>query len=446
MLLKDQLSRRTVLAGLGAGIGAGLGMAALPRSARAQDDKTLRIWTFLDPSAGKDPREKVFKKLIDSFEAANPGTKITVEPQIWHQMTDKFFAAHQTGTAPDIMWVIYFRIPAAVTLGALANLDELFAANNLWTKDDYDDMAGPYMEFGSREGKHFQITHSRSIAGMLYRTDLLKEAGIDADKVTTWQQFLDAATKLTVKDASGNVTRWGFGQVFTTVATQPSIAASILMDRDGSLFHPDGKARFNTPAGIEGMDFQVDLIRKYGVAPANALSLNGEDLYDQFTSGRNSIILSNTARVPRLRGIIGSDNVDYFPFPSFTEGKASPTEAQGWPIGVWSGSQKKDLAAKFLAHISSKEADTMWVTEAGAVPMRKSTVDGNPTFFADPSKQYLARIAKVMRESVWFVPEAPVGGWNEELDRAAQAILANNVPTAEALAKAEATYNANNGL
>src|SRR5262249_9052252 len=111
------LTRRSAMLGL-AGV-AGSGFVSRP----ARADTTLRMWCFLDPVKGKSSREVALKRMIDSFEAANPGVKIQVEPQNWQAMSEKFFAAHQTGTAPDIPTIIFSRIYGAIKLGALANLD-----------------------------------------------------------------------------------------------------------------------------------------------------------------------------------------------------------------------------------------------------------------------------------------------------------------------------------
>lgn len=431
------VSRRAVVAGMGA--------ALFAPAVHASDEKVVRLWSQFDPASARDPREKVLAKLIAGFQAENPGVRIVAEPQNWVQMTDKFFAAHRTGTAPDIMTVLYHRIPAAIDMGALANLDELMAANKLLSAEDYADMAGPYQDFGMKDGAHYQIEHSRSVAGIVYNTELFKEAGIDPAQVTTWDDFLAAAQSLTVRNGQ-QVSRYGFGQAFTVTANQPSIAASILMDRNGAVLQKDGRAAFANPAGVEGMVFETDLIRKHNVAPASAISLSGEDLYDLFTSGRAAMILSNSGRIARLRSILKTDNVDFLPFPSFTKGKSSPTEAQGWPFTIWSRSKVKDEAARFLAYISTRSADKMWVTEGGTIPIRKSTVDANPAFFNDPTKGYIVRVADVMQKSVWFVPKTPVGGWNEELDRAAQTVVGNGADVEVALQKAEKNYNAANGI
>ena len=74
----------------------GLAIAAGGMIADAAQAQTLRMWTFLNP-AGTAPREKALAEIIKRFEAANPGVKIAVEPQVWDQMTPKFLAAHRAG-------------------------------------------------------------------------------------------------------------------------------------------------------------------------------------------------------------------------------------------------------------------------------------------------------------------------------------------------------------
>jgi ABC-type glycerol-3-phosphate transport system substrate-binding protein len=105
----------------------------------------------------------------------------------------------------------------------------------------------------------------------------------------------------------------------------------------------------------------------------------------------------------------------------------------------------KAEAAKFLAYISSKEADNMWVTQGGTIPIRKSTVSDHPDFFKDPAKGYISRVADVMSKAVWFTPKAPIGGRNESLDKAAQSVLGNGTDVTTALKKAEDDYNSSNG-
>lgn len=417
--------------------------ATLAFSASAAMAQTIRMWTFLDP-AGKDPREKVLTKLIANFEAANPGVKIQVEPQVWQQMTDKFFAAHQTGTAPDVMWVHLRRVPDAISLGSLANLDELFIKN--WSKDDIADVDGSFWRYGATPTAHYQITHSRSNVGQFYRVDLFKEAGIDPKSLTTWDKFIAAAEKLTTRDAAGNTTRWGFGQAFAVDGANNSVTFSVILDKEKTLFDDKNRALFATPAGIQGMNMQLDMIRKYKITSPTAISEKNDDLYDQFHAGRIAIVRGASARIPRAMQALGAEKVGFLATPSFAEGKYSPTEVAGWCVGVWSNSKQKALAGKFVEYMSSKEADTLWTTEGGAVPIRKSTIANNPAFFADPKNAYLADVAAAMFDSGWFPPQGAGVGWNEELNRAAQDILANGTDVKAALEKTQNAYNRSNKL
>src|SRR5665648_160160 len=89
------------------------------------------------------------------------------------------------------------------------------------------------------------------------RMDLLAEAGFDHPP-TTVPELRDMAKALTVRDASGTMTRAGFDvqsidprQVFETV----------LFSQGGKLFNSDNtKPEFNSPAGVSALQLMTDLL------------------------------------------------------------------------------------------------------------------------------------------------------------------------------------------
>jgi multiple sugar transport system substrate-binding protein len=399
-------------------------------------ETTIRMWTFLDP-AGHSGREKVLKQLMGEFEAANPGVRIEVEPQIWQQISDKFLAAHQTGTAPDVTWLQIRRLSEGIEAGALANLDDLFIKN--WSPADIADIDDAVWRYGARPGAHYQIMISRSTNGHFYRTDLFKAAGIDPATLTTWDKLIAAARKLTVKDANGNVTRYGYGQFYPTQGANMPLAGNVMLEQQGNLFDDKGNPAWATPAGVKGLDLELDLMRKYGVTPASAIGMEEDDAYDQFNAGRYAIIRGNTARLPGAVAALGPGKVGYMRTPSFTEGRYSPAEIIGWSLAVWSGSKNKELAGKWLEFLVGREADRLWVTRAGMIPIRKSTVADNPDFFAKPENAYLKTAAEEMK-SGWLSPLGVPGGFNDELDRAAQDVFVHGTNPQAALKKAEDAF------
>lgn len=149
-------------------------------------EQVVRMWTFLDPEADNG-RSKALKQMIETFESENPGIKIVVETQDWEQMTPKFFAAHAAGNAPDIIWCIMDEMGAALDLGALEPLENLFLKD--WTEEEIADIDDSFFNFGVRDGKHYQITHSRNYMAMYYRADLFEEKGLEVPK--TWDEFIE---------------------------------------------------------------------------------------------------------------------------------------------------------------------------------------------------------------------------------------------------------------
>lgn len=412
-----------------------LAIASVAHGAMAQ---TLRVWTFLNPSA-KTAREIVLKKLIDGFEAAHPGVKIVVETQDYRVMTDKFLAATQTGTAPDVVWLYPARVGDAIKLGALANLDDLFIKN--WSKAEIADVDGPMWRYDATPTAHYQIMHSRYIIGQYYRIDLFKQAGIDPQSLSTWDKFIAAAQKLTQTDANGNIVRAGFAQVLAGATPNASTVLSVMLDQDGTIFDKNLRAVWATPAGVRAVQMVVDMIRKYKILPPNAISMGDEDVYDAFDSGRAAIARVGNARFTAVVGAVGAGKVGWLPTPSFTEGKYSPSEVGGWSVAVWSGSKQKQLAGDWVEYISNKQADKMWTIDAGQIPIWQSTITDNPTFFADPNNAFIADAAADIREHGWLPPDGAANGWDEGFNAAVQDVITNGTDPKMALEKAQAAYN-----
>lgn len=422
---------------------AGLVLALAGLTAGAAQAQTLRMWTFLDPN-GVEGREVVLKQLIEQFEAENPGVKVQVEPQVWQQMNDKFLAAHQTGTAPDLIFVSVNRLADAIGIGALADLNELIFDD--WSPEEIADIDDPYFHYKAENGRYF-FAVSRAQFGICYRKDLLAEAGIDADELKNWDAFIAAAKQLQEVDANGVVTRWGFSQGFGTSGATQIVGLSILMDEQGNVFNEDGTANWATPAGVRAIELYVDTVRESKITPEQAVSMVADDVYDQFSSGRAVFARCASARVPRLAEALGGfDKVGWMSTPSLDGDDFAPTEIGGWPVGVWSGSEHKELAADFLELMASKEADALWVTIGLQPPVRPSTVAENAELFEQPEYQYMIAIADGLKNHGWFPPDNAGNGYNQAFYEAVQDVLTNGTPSLEALQKAEDAYNRANRL
>ncbi len=410
---------------------------ALPAEAQ-----TLRMWTFLNP-AGNAPREKALAEMIQKFESANPGVKISVEPQVWDQMTPKFLAAHRAGNAPDIVWVVTDLLGDALKTGSLADLGELMV--NKWPAEIREERKDGYWSRCAQGAKVHCLFHSRNYYGVIYRTDFLKEAGVDPEKLTTWPAFIEAAKKLTVKDASGNVVRWGFGQQFSEDRADSQMMTSLLLSRQGDLFDAKGLAKWANPTGVEGLKLQTDMVTQHGVTPRQAVNWSAEDLYEQFAAGRLAMFTGAVVRISTMQAKVGNDNVGFMIWPGIDGKPHSPAVMAGWAVGVWSGGKNKALAAKFLEHMSTGDSDRLWVEVGGQLPGAPSTLKAMKAFTDKPANTYLTTAALGVAKYGWIPSvEYGVGGYRQALNKAAQDVIVGGMDPMAALVAAEKRFNQQN--
>jgi multiple sugar transport system substrate-binding protein len=189
------------------------------------------------------------------------------------------------------------------------------------------------------------------------------------------------------------------------------------------------------------------MVRLDKVTPPGAVSLNVEDLYDQFAAGRIAMIRGTSVRVPKMIGLLGADKVGFTGTPSDAGDTFSPSAVTGWYVGAWSKGKHVALAAKFVEAMSSPAADRIWSLEAGAVPIRKSTMKENAAWFAEPPHIYLSVAANLISGFSWLPPKnCSVYGWSEALNGAAQAILTGGVDPQAAMSRAAAQFDRQNHL
>lgn len=407
----------------------------------ASSGKTaIKMWTFLDPN-GTSPREVALKEIIQNFERDHSNIKVVVEPQTWDTLGTKFLAAHQTGNAPDVIWTNMGDFGTVLQQNAVADFESLFLSE--WSKEDLEDIDDAYWKFGNKDGKHYQVTLSRNYIALLYREDLLKEKGIELP-FKSWDDLIDAATKLTEKDSATGLQRYGLGQAFSAESTDPQVFVPSAISKQGDLFAEDGKANWSTDAGVASMELQLDMVRKYKVTPDNAVSSTVEDVYNDFKAGRYAMMIGAGVRVPTLQAesTFDGSTVQMTYFPGDAGASFSPGVINGWNVSIWSGSKHKQEAGKFIQHLINKESDEIWMKTGGQVPVRKSTVQSNADFLNKPDKKYLSVMAEGFASYGYAQPwQFPISGWQADLNNVAQDVLVKGKDVKAALEAAEKVFN-----
>ena len=192
------IHRRTLLA-------VSAGMLATPAILRAQSVQKL---TFYYPIAVGGPLQAIMDGYCKAFQQE---TGIAVEPVYagdYSQTLIKALAAIRAGTGPQFAVLLAAEMHSLQDQDILVSLDEigLDADGNNWLSGFYP----AFMANSHADGKTWSVPFQRSTAIFYYNKAAFQEAGLDAENFpTTWAALATTAEKLTKRDASGRVTRWG---------------------------------------------------------------------------------------------------------------------------------------------------------------------------------------------------------------------------------------------
>lgn len=219
----------------------------------AADKVKINLWFAGNP---KPMMDAVDSKLIPDFEAANPDIDLEVTYVPWGDLSTKLATSFAGGVAPDV-----FMHGQAATAG-FASAEQVEPLDSyIATMSDAADF-GVTLDAGVYFGKRYMMPIFGSGWLLMYRADQFKEVGLDPNKPpTTWEELRDAAKKLTIWQG-GRLVREGLDLPSTGV-NPPQIWACLLWQNGGDFFNEDfTKCTFNSPEGVEALQFIVDLIHK----------------------------------------------------------------------------------------------------------------------------------------------------------------------------------------
>ena len=154
------------------------------------DGGTLTFTTW-----GTDSELAGFKKAIDGFQAANPGSTVTLNAVPYEQMFTNIDAQLQAGNPPDVFRVPYY------TFGAYAGRDQLLDLSSHLPGGFADRFTPQAWAAVQNSGKPYGVPHHTDTSVILYNKDAFDAAGVKSVPTTleeawTWDEFANLAETL----------------------------------------------------------------------------------------------------------------------------------------------------------------------------------------------------------------------------------------------------------
>ncbi|OJU37715.1 MAG: hypothetical protein BGN94_15670 [Rhizobiales bacterium 68-8] len=129
--------------------------------------------------------EQEVRGAIDEFQKQNPDIKVELQRIGWKDARNQFLREAAVGQGPDVAHVAQVWVTEMGDAGATLALDDFLQKDP--PPNGFADFAAQDLAHG-KDGKIYGLPWTTDTWAMVYRTDLLKEAGIDS-LPTTWEDM-----------------------------------------------------------------------------------------------------------------------------------------------------------------------------------------------------------------------------------------------------------------
>jgi multiple sugar transport system substrate-binding protein len=345
-----QLSRRVVLGSAAAAA------FAMPRTASAQAPVEIEYWQYTF-----ETRVRAMDELIKQFQTANPAIKVKHVHFPYNDYRTKISAAIAGGQGPDVVQLFYGWLNDFQKAKILQPLpDDVMPASKI------DAEFFPMVKAMKREGKYYALPTAVRSLSLFSNTALLAEAGIkDAPK--TLDELLDAAKKLTKKDAGGNITQVGIG-CGMDAQDQHWWREVLVRQFGGTPYSADNKTvAYLSDGGQKAFQWYMDL---YTAKEVTARAFMDEP-QAAFRASRCGLMVDGNFRIGALERTRGLQWA-VAPLPSHNGVRSN--YGSYWVNGIAAAAKgdKLTAAAKFMAFVTTPDAMQLWLKVTGELPAREA--------------------------------------------------------------------------
>jgi sorbitol/mannitol transport system substrate-binding protein len=384
--------------------------------------------------------------LTDDFTSKTGHTVewVTLEENVLRQRVTTDITTK--GGAFDIMTIGMYETPIWGSNGWLVPLDDLSA------EYDVGDIL-PAMSGGlSHDGTLYAAPFYGESSMIMYRTDLMKAAGLEMPAAPSWSFIAKAARHMTdsEKGINGICLRgkagWGEGGAFIT-AMSNSFGAR--------WFDEDWNAQFDTREWSDTLNFFVNMMTDSG--PAGYATNGFNENLSLFQQGKCGMWIDATVAasfVTNPKDSTVADKVSFALAPDNGMGVRS-NWLWAWALAVPAGTQKEAAAKQFIewatsnSYIELVAANEGW---ANVPPGARTSLYENPNYTSVPfAKMTLDSILSADPNNSTVDPSPYVGiqfaaipefaGIATEVSQEFSAVYAGQQSIADALAKAQAITN-----
>ncbi|MDM5337391.1 sugar ABC transporter substrate-binding protein [Fictibacillus enclensis] len=376
------------------------------------------------------------KDVLPQFNKKYPNVNVRVEHIGVDQVYQKLSAGLSIGGKglPDLVQVENNRIHSFTNKfkDPFTNLNQLG-----YDKHEKEFSASKIDGLKDKDGNIIAAPRDLGPVGVIYRTDIFKEAGVDPSKIETWDDYIEAGKKVVAHTGKG------------FLGTYNDTLLRVLLQEQGKYyFTKDGKLDISSPEARKA----AGVIQKMKDAGLITYTNNWDG---QVAAMKNSVVATNPGavwwsgtmleQIPELSG-----KWDMFRLPAFEKGGVRASNDGGSALAIPSASKNK-AAAYVFAEFATTDIDSQikGLTNRGLFPSllaayKKPELTANQKYFNN--QPFFKKFADTVPDIL------PVNNAPKELDVRSimtsefQAFLLENKPAEKILIDGEKQSQRQTGL
>ena len=382
---------------------------------------TVAIW-----DNGQKPG---LQQIIDGYTAAT-GNQVDLQVITWEQYWTLLEAGASGGDMPDVFWMHSNEAQKYMENNILLDLTDRVAASDKLELDKFpEEIKNMYIN----GGKIYALPKDIDTIALWYNKTMFDEAGIAyPDENWTWDDYYDAAVKLTKPDGSQ------FGTAMNPSNNQDGWY-NIVYSMGGYVISDDKKkSGMDDPNTLKAMEF-VDKLRKDAMPDATVMSETGTDVLLQ--SGKIAMLPQGSWMVAPFKEneyLTANCDVAVLPKDATTGKRVSLYNGLGWAANA--NTKNPDAAWGLIEWFTMKENQEkqaeLGVTMAAYEGVSDLWKDNTDKFNLEPYLTMLKESDLVFRP----ISRATVVWENQNNTNLVEA-WSNNVSMDEACKKAAADMN-----
>ena len=288
-----------------------------------------------------------FKELSNTFNAQNPGIKLTftTSPDFYQTLQGRIAA----GNPPDLMGVWSGNYHRELIKGG--NLIEITSQPFL------GNIRENVLEFQKMDGKIWSMPIDMAAIGFIYNKDVF--AKVDAEVPKTWDEFKAVCEKIKATGVTPVLycgqDAWTLNQAFLSLSAPLVYGADPQFDLNAVT----GSKKYTDSAWEKGINYFTEVKDTY--ANKDVMSLNYSTGNQMIAEGKAAMVMQGIWCVSSIKEYNPNANLGFFTPP--LGDKPFMILGADFTLGVSSKSKHQAEALKVLEFMSTKQASDIWTSK-----------------------------------------------------------------------------------